>query len=192
MGMIERCFIFMRESITYISVFRASVMSGKYAGVQVLLRQRFIPNAIYVHCYAHKLNLVICDVTKHVPYLPEFYLIINKIFNYFHASSVTNATFKKVQQQLKIGKSDSNSFINVKRLFPSFGIVVGHSIKSTIDNYAVFIKDLEELEDEGTERFVDARSLLSALKEPLFLVTIFILHRYIVTIKFKDPSRFMF
>ena len=49
------------------------------------------------------------------------------------------------------------------------------SINSIIENYKVLIKSLEELEDEGTERSTDARGLLLALKEPLFVVTIFIL-----------------
>ena len=82
-------------------------MSGRHAGVQALLRQRYVPNAIYVHCYAHKLNLVICDVTKTVPYLSEFFSIISKIYNFFHASSVTNEKFKTVQQQLGIGEHQS-------------------------------------------------------------------------------------
>ena len=87
-------------------------MSGSNAGVQALLRQQYIPNAIYVHCYAHKLNLVICDVTHAVPYLPEFYSIISKIYTYFHASSVTNETFKSVQKQLNLGKSTLSCFIS--------------------------------------------------------------------------------
>ena len=80
--------------------------------MQALLRQQYIPNAIYVHCYAHKLNLVICDVTSVVPYLSEFYSIINKVYNYFHKSSVTNETFKLVQQQLNLGKNMSSLFIS--------------------------------------------------------------------------------
>lgn len=87
-------------------------MSGNNAAVQALLRQQYIPNAIYVHCYAHKLNLVICDVTRAIPYLSEFYSIISKIYTYFHASSVTNETFKLVQQQLNLGKSILNLFIS--------------------------------------------------------------------------------
>lgn len=87
-------------------------MSGKHAGVQALLREQYILNAIYVHCYAHRLNLVICDVTKSVPYLSEFYSIIRKIHSYFSASSVTNETFKKVQQQLKLGKNKSSLLID--------------------------------------------------------------------------------
>lgn len=98
-------------------------MSGKHSGVQSLLRKQYIPRAIYVHCYAHKLNLVISDVTKAVPYLSEFYSIINKIYTYFHKSSVTNEVFKKVQQQLKIGETISGLISNNKQNFFSFKIV---------------------------------------------------------------------
>lgn len=94
------------------SPFSASVLSGKHAGVQALLREGYMPNAIYVHCYAHRLNLVICDVSKSIPYLSEFYSIVNKIYSYFHVSSVTNETFKSVQKQLKIGEDNSRCFNN--------------------------------------------------------------------------------
>ena len=47
-------------------------MSGRNAGVQAILKDNYIPGAIYIHCYAHQLNLVICDVSKVVPYLSEF------------------------------------------------------------------------------------------------------------------------
>ena len=90
-------------------------MSGNNAGVQTLLREQYIPKAIYVHCYAHKLNLVICDVTTAVPYLSEFYSIISKICTYFHTSSVTNETFKLVQQQLNLGKNISSLFISSEK-----------------------------------------------------------------------------
>ena len=36
----------------------ASVMSGCNSGVQALIREKY-PQAIYVHCYAHRLNLVL-------------------------------------------------------------------------------------------------------------------------------------
>ena len=83
-------------------------MSGKNDGVQALLWQPYIPNAIYVHCHAHKLNLVICDVTYAVPYLSEFYLIISKIYTYLHTSSVTSEKLKSVQQQFHLGKTISS------------------------------------------------------------------------------------
>lgn len=79
-------------------------MSGRNAGVQAILKDNYIPGAIYIHCYAHQLNLVICDVSKVVPYLTEFYSILSKIHSYFSRSSVANEWFKRVQTELKLGK----------------------------------------------------------------------------------------
>jgi len=36
----------------------ASVMSGHISGVQTWIREKY-PEAIYLHCLAHKLNLVL-------------------------------------------------------------------------------------------------------------------------------------
>lgn len=57
------------------------------------------------------------------------------------------------------------------------------SIQSIIENYEALNQSLEELADEDTERSIDARGLLLALKEPLFLVTIFTLHLLLGKIK---------
>ncbi|CAF3976119.1 unnamed protein product [Rotaria sp. Silwood2] len=160
----------------------ASVMSGRHAGVQALLRQRYIPNAIYVHCYAHKLNLVICDITKGVPYLSEFYSIISKINRYFNQSSVCNETFKHVQQQLKLDCS-KQCITTIKTWAETRWDSRWTSIHSIIENYQALILSLDELENESTERSIDARGLLLSLKESLFIVTIFILHCILGKIK---------
>ena len=48
-----------------------AVMSGKCSGVQERLRQA-APYAVYIHCYAHTLNLVLVDSTKSLPSAREF------------------------------------------------------------------------------------------------------------------------
>jgi hypothetical protein len=78
-------------------------MSGCHAGVQTILRERHMPKGVYIHCFVHRLNLVIVDVCKVVPYCKEFYSIISKINSYFTASGVTNAYFKDAQQLLELG-----------------------------------------------------------------------------------------
>ena len=37
----------------------ASVMSGRLGGLQAIMRESVSPMAIYVHCWAHRLNLVV-------------------------------------------------------------------------------------------------------------------------------------
>jgi hypothetical protein len=75
-------------------------MAGKCAGVQTILRQNHMPNSIYIHCHAHRLNLVIVDVSKIVQYVDEFYQIVSKIHSYFTSSSVTNEYYQIAQQKL--------------------------------------------------------------------------------------------
>lgn len=83
--------------------FRASVMSGKCSGVQTVLRQSHMPRGIYIHCHAHRLNLVIVDVSKIIKYIHEFYQIIAKIHSYFISSSVTNEYYQLAQKKLALG-----------------------------------------------------------------------------------------
>lgn len=81
-------------------------MGGKHAGVQAILRNQFMPKAIYIHCYVHRLNLVISDVCVSISYVNEFYSIVAKIHNYFTASTVTNERFREAQRQLQLGKKN--------------------------------------------------------------------------------------
>ena len=41
----------------------ASVMSGQHRGVQSIVKETY-PNAHYVHCYAHQLNLILQQATS--------------------------------------------------------------------------------------------------------------------------------
>ncbi|CAF1470107.1 unnamed protein product [Adineta steineri] len=80
----------------------ASVMGGKHAGVQAILREKFMPKALYIHCHVHRLNLVVADVCVSISYVGEFYSIIKKIHSYFTVSGVTSERFRDAQNQLKL------------------------------------------------------------------------------------------
>jgi len=64
----------------------ASVMSGKRNGVQSKLLERYpCPCAIYTHCMAHRINLVVVDMCKNVEvillkYIKYKLIIFFKIF----------------------------------------------------------------------------------------------------------------
>lgn len=53
----------------------ANVMSGKCNGVQALFRKE-VPQALYVHCYNHRLNLVIADICKNINGVKIFFNLI--------------------------------------------------------------------------------------------------------------------
>jgi len=78
-------------------------MSGCSAGVKALLRKDYMPNAIYIHCSAHRLNLVINDTCKAVVYMPDYFSIAASIHSFFTESGVTNSYLKQAQQKLDFG-----------------------------------------------------------------------------------------
>lgn len=43
----------------------AAVMSGHLGGVQAKIKEKY-PTAIFTHCMAHRLNLVVVDMCKYV------------------------------------------------------------------------------------------------------------------------------
>ena len=56
----------------------ASVMSGRCAGVQEKICE-VVPQAVYVHCYAHCLNLVLVDSSKIVSAASEFFALMETL-----------------------------------------------------------------------------------------------------------------
>lgn len=64
----------------------AAVMSGVFSGVQKRISD-IVPNASYVHCTAHNLNLVISDVAKSSLKMSNFFDVVQTIFLFFSKSA---------------------------------------------------------------------------------------------------------
>nr|CAI5832391.1 unnamed protein product [Callosobruchus analis] len=60
----------------------ANVMSGVYGGLQTLIKEH-APNADYVQCAAHALNLVLNDAARHVREVSTFFDNLEKIYTFF-------------------------------------------------------------------------------------------------------------
>nr|CAI5834089.1 unnamed protein product [Callosobruchus analis] len=60
----------------------ANVMSGVYGGLQTLIEEH-TPNADYVHCAAHAINLVLNDAARHVREVSTFFDNLEKIYTFF-------------------------------------------------------------------------------------------------------------
>lgn len=55
----------------------AANMSGIYSGVQARIL-KVVPNAIYVHCAAHNLNLILNDSVKNVLEIRNFFDFVSR------------------------------------------------------------------------------------------------------------------
>ena len=58
----------------------ASNMSGRYNGVQARLKSLYPREPLFVHCWAHVLNLVIQDVVKSVHLCSRTFELLQKIY----------------------------------------------------------------------------------------------------------------
>ena len=63
----------------------AAVMRGSRGGVQTLMRQHF-PHAVYAHCYAHQLSLVLKRACSSIKRMRIFFANIVGIGPFFNAS----------------------------------------------------------------------------------------------------------
>ncbi|XP_066981185.1 zinc finger protein 862-like [Macrobrachium rosenbergii] len=77
----------------------ASVMSGTNSGVQRLFREEVAPEATNIHCYNHRLNLMIVDVVKSVKIADQFFGLFESIY-VFMSSAVLHELFLQKQNKL--------------------------------------------------------------------------------------------
>ena len=63
----------------------AAVMSGHVSGVNVFIKDVY-PNAHYVHCYAHQINLIMTQSVSQIPEVGEFFRNMSLIPTFFSQS----------------------------------------------------------------------------------------------------------
>jgi len=76
----------------------ASVMSGSTNGVQVKIRELSKNKCPYIHCYAHRLNLVLVDVAKSVEVVDNTFGLLEAIYAFQSSSTLRYKIFSDVQK----------------------------------------------------------------------------------------------
>jgi len=75
----------------------ASVMSGVYSGVQQKINE-IVPHAVYIHCYAHRLNLCLVDCIQNVPFIVDFFDTIQNLYKYLMNTHTRYELFIEAQK----------------------------------------------------------------------------------------------
>ena len=76
----------------------ASVMSGRCSDVQRHVLD-VAPQAIYIHCFAHVLNLVLVDCAKNISRAAEFFALLESLY-VFLSSTKAHVIFVRKQHEL--------------------------------------------------------------------------------------------
>lgn len=85
---------------------------GRYAGLQALIKNQQ-PNAEFVHCAAHNLNLVVNDSVKNILEISKFYDIVEELYVFFSDSLLRwNALNSEIRENKVV-------VLTLKRLCPT-------------------------------------------------------------------------
>lgn len=126
----------------------ASAMSGDISGVATRF-QSFFEEAIFIHCYSHKLNLVLHDLVKNVRIISEVQDFVKELYNFIMLAPKRLATFQRIQDQL-IYDEDNNStyFESLKKLCPTRFTSRTSAYRAIFTNY----KPLKEVDSFSYEK----------------------------------------
>lgn len=75
-----------------------TIMSGVPSGIQKHISD-IVPNVHFIHCCAHNLNLVICDLAKSSTSVCRIFETVELIFNFFSSSAPRWVYLEKLMHQ---------------------------------------------------------------------------------------------
>lgn len=76
----------------------AAVMAGRCQGVQVHVREQCKSPCLYVHCHAHRLNLVLVSACNNNPRVVNALGLMEGIYSFIRASTVRHDLFTQCQR----------------------------------------------------------------------------------------------
>lgn len=146
----------------------AAVMSGKRAGVQSKIREKY-PIAIYTHCMAHRLNLAIVDACNDIQSVRTFFNTLESLYVYFSNPSI-HQQLKDLQKVLNIKPRELNQLSDTRWSCRARSC---SAVKSLYDAlYKCLSRESLECNDSNA---VTATGILSNIRQPSFIISLHIL-----------------
>ena len=150
----------------------ASVMSGCCSGVQQRIRE-LVPHAIYIHCHAHCLNLVLVDCVKSNSAASEFFTVVQSLYT-FMSTSKAHVVYLEIQNQLHPDQQNRQ----LQRLsdtrwacrYLSLDVIC-----STFDSVLATLESIANGDDKA--KAIEAVGLLHQVNSFKFLSCLVIFHR---------------
>lgn len=149
-------------------------VSGCLQGLQSRIKE-IEPRAIYIHCLAHSLNLVVQDSFNNIPVLRDILSILKDLISFIRGSPKRLGKFGNLKQLL----SDSHDIEagQVLRPFcPTRWCMRVVSLLCIDNNYEVLLQFLNDTQDERNDAGAKAKGFLKCLQkfETLFHIKMLI------------------
>lgn len=149
----------------------ASVMSGKHAGLQAKIREKY-ESAVYFHCHAHRVELAVTDMCKSVESSKLLFNGLQALYVHFAKPSnhcILQQAAEKLQVKKKSLEISSQSstrwtcrYQNCEQLIKNFDIVT-----------EALSFEFDQCEDTDS---IEALGILKTITSPGFVVNLFIFH----------------
>ncbi|CAH2002434.1 unnamed protein product [Acanthoscelides obtectus] len=143
----------------------ANVMSGIYGGLQTLIKEH-APNADYVHCAAHALNLVLNDAARHVREISTFFDNLEKVYTFFGNS---------IKRWAMLSDDPSEKYlITLKKVCPTRWSSRNDALLAVKKNFLLIMKTLYQLNlisNKKDER-EECKNIINILESYDFLVLV--------------------
>lgn len=139
----------------------ASVMSGSKGGVQTIIKQTH-PQALFIHCYAHQLNLVLLHSSKQIQDVKLFICNLTSFKTFFARSPLRMEELRKAGFAIPSG-SDTRWNFHSRSVFSIFKNY--HTLKQIMN----FVKSSEKFDPESTNLAIGFNKILDNPKFVLML-----------------------
>ena len=148
----------------------ASVMRGNVRGVQALIRDR-VPHVAYIHCHAHRLNLVLVNTLTDIPEMKEFFNIVQTLYTFIANSNTRHMLF--VEAQKKLGQK----VFHLERTCPTRWLYWYRSVEKIKSRYEAILAVLDATIDAHTDGSAEASGLRSHMETFSFVLRLHALER---------------
>lgn len=147
----------------------ASVMKGVQGGVQAKLKER-IPHAVYIHCYAHRLNLVLVRTITDIPELKDFFNTAKNLYNFLTHSNTRHTLFVDAQKEL------GQNVLELERNVPTRWLYWYKSLNKIYLRFEAILTVLETialLKEKDAQ--IEAKVLRKCVEKPKFIFLLVLL-----------------
>lgn len=153
----------------------AANMSGQYSGLQTRIRE-INSKAIFVHCYAHVLNLILVSCCTKNTFAKYFFGTVESLYVFIEGSSKRHAIFIKSQQDCGLKRTYTLKRLSDTRWSCRIDSLI--ALKSTLP---AVLKTLEFIsENEGTARIAsEAEGLLTRVHSFKFVFSLIVFHEFL-------------
>ena len=141
----------------------ANAMSGVYGGLQALIKEH-APNADYVHCAAHSLNLILNDAAKHISEVSQFFDNLEIIYTFFGNS---------IKRWAMLSNDSSEKYkITLKKVCPTRWSSRNDALFTIRKNYSIVMKALYQLNLISTKKDErdECKNIINMLESYDFIV----------------------